>query len=44
MSLAPGDSVAFDSSTPHQIWTISEEAAVAVWTVVGRDGDPRVGG
>jgi quercetin dioxygenase-like cupin family protein len=42
--LEPGDSIAFDSSTPHRIWTIGEEVAVAVWTVVGRDGDPRVGG
>jgi mannose-6-phosphate isomerase-like protein (cupin superfamily) len=42
--LEPGDSIAFDSSTPHRIWTIGEEAAVAAWTVVGRDGDPRVGG
>jgi transcriptional regulator with XRE-family HTH domain len=42
--LEPGDSIAFDSTTPHRIWTIGDEAAVAIWTVVGRDGDPRVGG
>ena len=40
----PGDSIAFDSSTPHRIWNLSEDRPmVAIWTVVGRDGDPRVG-
>jgi transcriptional regulator with XRE-family HTH domain/mannose-6-phosphate isomerase-like protein (cupin superfamily) len=42
--LEPDDSIAFDSSTPHRIWAIGEEAAVAIWTVVGREGDPRIGG
>lgn len=42
--LEPGDSIAFDSTRPHRIWTIGDEAAIAIWTVVGRDGDPRVGG
>jgi transcriptional regulator with XRE-family HTH domain len=42
--LAPGDSIAFQSTTPHRIWTIGKQAAVAIWTVVGRDGDPRVNG
>jgi transcriptional regulator with XRE-family HTH domain/mannose-6-phosphate isomerase-like protein (cupin superfamily) len=41
--LEPGDSIAFDSPTPHRIWAIGEEPATAVWTVVGREGDPRVG-
>jgi mannose-6-phosphate isomerase-like protein (cupin superfamily) len=40
--LGPGDSIAFDSTTPHRIWTTGEEPATAVWTVVGREGDPRV--
>ena len=42
--LEPGDSIAFESTTPHRIWAIGDEAAIAIWTVVGRDGDPRVGG
>ena len=42
--LEPGDSIAFDSTTPHRIWAIGERSAVAIWTVVGRDGDPRVNG
>jgi transcriptional regulator with XRE-family HTH domain/quercetin dioxygenase-like cupin family protein len=40
--LGPGDSIAFDSTTPHRIWTTGDEPATAVWTVVGREGDPRV--
>lgn len=41
--LEAGDSIAFDSSTPHRIWNLSDEGPmVAIWTVVGRDGDPRV--
>jgi transcriptional regulator with XRE-family HTH domain len=42
--LKPGDSIAFQSTTPHRIWTIGDETAIAIWTVVGRDGDPRVSG
>jgi DNA-binding XRE family transcriptional regulator/mannose-6-phosphate isomerase-like protein (cupin superfamily) len=40
--LAPGDSIAFDSLTPHRLWTIGDEPATAIWAVVGREGDPRV--
>jgi transcriptional regulator with XRE-family HTH domain/mannose-6-phosphate isomerase-like protein (cupin superfamily) len=40
--LGPGDSIAFDSLTPHRIWTIGDRPSIAIWTVVGRDGDPRV--
>jgi DNA-binding XRE family transcriptional regulator/mannose-6-phosphate isomerase-like protein (cupin superfamily) len=40
--LESGDSVAFESMTPHRIWAIGDEAAVTIWTVVGREGDPRV--
>jgi transcriptional regulator with XRE-family HTH domain len=40
--LAPGDSIVADSTTPHRFWTIGDEPAVLVWTVVGRAGDPRV--
>jgi transcriptional regulator with XRE-family HTH domain/mannose-6-phosphate isomerase-like protein (cupin superfamily) len=42
--LEAGDSIAFDSRTPHRIWNLSDDRPmVAIWTVVGRDGDPRVG-
>ena len=42
--LEPGDSIAFDSRTPHRIWNLSDDKPmVAIWTVVGRDGDPRAG-
>jgi DNA-binding XRE family transcriptional regulator/mannose-6-phosphate isomerase-like protein (cupin superfamily) len=42
--LDKGDSIAFDSRTPHRIWNLSDsEPMIAIWTVVGRDGDPRVG-
>jgi transcriptional regulator with XRE-family HTH domain/mannose-6-phosphate isomerase-like protein (cupin superfamily) len=41
--LETGDSIAFDSRTPHRIWNLSESGPmIAIWTVVGRDGDPRV--
>jgi transcriptional regulator with XRE-family HTH domain len=39
--LEPGDSVVADSPTPHRFWTIGDEPAIVVWTVVGRAGDPR---
>jgi transcriptional regulator with XRE-family HTH domain len=41
--LEPGDSIAFESATPHRFWTIGDSPAVVVWTVVGRSGDPRYG-
>jgi transcriptional regulator with XRE-family HTH domain len=40
--LEAGDSIAFESTTPHRIWTIGDESARAIWTVVGRENDPRV--
>jgi transcriptional regulator with XRE-family HTH domain len=41
--LDTGDSIAFDSRTPHRIFNRGDkEPMVAIWTVVGRDGDPRV--
>jgi transcriptional regulator with XRE-family HTH domain len=40
--LAPGDSIDFDSTTPHRICAIGDEPMVAIWTVVGRDSDPRM--
>jgi transcriptional regulator with XRE-family HTH domain len=41
--LGPGDSVAFDSTMPHRLFTIGEEAVEAIWVVVGRRGDARLG-
>ena len=39
--LQPGGSIAFDSSSPHRLWTIGDEAVHAVWVVIGRKADPR---
>jgi transcriptional regulator with XRE-family HTH domain/quercetin dioxygenase-like cupin family protein len=41
-SLGPGDSLHFDSMTPHRLANPYEEACVAVWVVVARNGDTRV--
>ncbi|HWD70214.1 MAG TPA: XRE family transcriptional regulator [Solirubrobacteraceae bacterium] len=41
--LGPGDSVAFDSTMPHRLFTIGEQPVEAIWVVVGRRGDPRLG-
>lgn len=42
--LAAGDSIAFASMTPHRIWAIDNHPSTAIWTVVGRGGDPRLDG
>jgi transcriptional regulator with XRE-family HTH domain len=39
--LSPDDSIAFDSSSPHRLWTIGDEPVHAVWVVIGRAADPR---
>lgn len=39
--LAPDDSIAFDSSSPHRLWTIGDEPVHAIWFVIGRAADPR---
>lgn len=39
--LGPGGSIAFDSSSPHRLWTIGDEPVHAVWVVIGREADPR---
>jgi transcriptional regulator with XRE-family HTH domain len=36
--LGPGDSICFESSTPHRLATIGNKAAKAVWFVIGRSG------
>jgi len=39
--LNPGDSIAFDSSTPHEYWNTTDDYVHAVWVVVRTD--PRSG-
>ena len=39
--LAPGDSVSFDAQTPHRLWTVGGEPAVAIWVVLNRHSDSR---
>lgn len=39
--LEPGDSIVFDSRTPHRFWTIGDEPAKVVWTITGRGGETR---
>jgi transcriptional regulator with XRE-family HTH domain len=40
--LSPGDSISFDSSTPHRLFNLAAIPTVAVWVVVGRRGDLRL--
>jgi transcriptional regulator with XRE-family HTH domain len=39
--LGAGGSIAFDSSSPHRLWTIGDEPVHAVWVVIGRKADSR---
>jgi transcriptional regulator with XRE-family HTH domain len=39
--LDPGASIAFDSSSPHRLWTIGDEPVHAIWVVIGRAADAR---
>ena len=39
--LGPGSSIAFDSTSPHRLWTIGDEPAHGIWVVIGREADPR---
>jgi mannose-6-phosphate isomerase-like protein (cupin superfamily) len=34
--LGPGDSISFDSTTPHRLRNAGEEPVTGVWVVVGR--------
>ena len=40
--LGAGDSISFDSSSPHRLWAIGDERVIAIWFVVGRQSDRRV--
>lgn len=39
--LGPGDSISFDSSSPHRLWAVGDEPAHAIWVVLRRHGDTR---
>jgi transcriptional regulator with XRE-family HTH domain len=39
--LNPGDSIAFDSTTPHRLFNKGDVPVHAIWFVVGRDADHR---
>jgi transcriptional regulator with XRE-family HTH domain len=38
-TLEPGDSIAFDSTTPHRLFNKGDEPVHAIWFVVGRESD-----
>ena len=40
--LGAGDSISFDSSSPHRLWTLGDEPVEAIWVVVGRQSDRRI--
>ena len=39
--LGPGDSISFDSTTPHRLRNAGDTPVTGVWVVVGRNADPR---
>jgi transcriptional regulator with XRE-family HTH domain len=39
--LGPGDSISFDSTTPHRLRNAGDEPVTGVWVVVGRRSGPR---
>jgi transcriptional regulator with XRE-family HTH domain/mannose-6-phosphate isomerase-like protein (cupin superfamily) len=40
--LGPGDSISFESTMPHRLFTVGDKPVEAIWFVVGRRGDPRI--
>lgn len=42
--LGPGDSISFDSPTPHRLRNLGDEPVRAIWFVVGRHPDAEHGG
>jgi mannose-6-phosphate isomerase-like protein (cupin superfamily) len=42
--LGPGDSISFDSTTPHRLRNAGDVPATGVWVVVGRRADARAEG
>jgi len=41
--LGPGDSISFDSTMPHRLFNVGRDRVDAIWFVMGRRGDPRIG-
>ena len=41
--VGPGDSIAFDAFHPHRIYAIGNEPATAIWVILNRGGDARLG-
>jgi transcriptional regulator with XRE-family HTH domain len=41
--LGPGDSIDFESTTPHRLRNAGDEPVTGVWVVVGRRADPCAG-
>jgi len=39
--MSVGDSIAFDSTTPHRLFAVGDEPATVIWFVVGRANDHR---
>ncbi|MBN9621376.1 MAG: cupin domain-containing protein [Actinobacteria bacterium] len=39
--LKAGDSIVFEARSPHRFWTIGDEPAVVIWTIIGRAGEAR---
>jgi len=39
--LGPGDSIAFESTTPHRFFNEGDVPVHAIWFVVGREADRR---
>lgn len=40
--LEPGDSISFESSTPHRLSNAGDVPVTGIWLTTGRDGDSRV--
>ena len=40
--LGPGDSISFDSTTPHRLSNIGRAPVEAIWFVIGRSGTPNI--
>jgi transcriptional regulator with XRE-family HTH domain/mannose-6-phosphate isomerase-like protein (cupin superfamily) len=38
--LGPGDSISFDSTSPHRLWNSGAEPVNAIWVVIGRYAGP----
>ncbi|MBI1731950.1 MAG: helix-turn-helix transcriptional regulator [Gammaproteobacteria bacterium] len=41
--LKAGDSISFSAHQPHRLWAIGNEPAVAIWVILNRRNDDRIG-